>query len=66
MIVNFKEISSMPEQDRKEKEKELKKELMKLYAQIAVGTNPESPGRVRQIRRTLARLKTKKVNEQKK
>ena len=66
MIVNFKEISAMSEPDKKEKGKELKKELMKLYAQIAVGTNPESPGRVRQIRRTLARLKTKKVTEAKK
>lgn len=56
--MNFKEIKSMSEQDKKEREKELKKELMKLYAQIATGANLESPGRVAQIRRTLARFQT--------
>jgi len=56
--MNYKEIKSMPESEKKEKEAELRKELMKLYAQVATGTNPESPGKIKQIRKTLARIIT--------
>ncbi|MBW3012165.1 50S ribosomal protein L29 [Candidatus Woesearchaeota archaeon] len=56
--MKFKEIQSMSEQDKKEREIELKKELMKLYAQVATGSNLESPGRVSQIKKTLAKIQT--------
>jgi len=36
----------------------LKKELMRYNAQIAVGTTPENPGRVRELKKTIARLLT--------
>ena len=37
---------------------ELKKELMKLKSQVSRGTPPENPGRIRAIRRTIARILT--------
>lgn len=42
---------------------ELRKDLIKLNAQRAVGTTIESPGRIKLIKRTIARLITfKKLN----
>jgi len=38
----------------------LNKELIKLNAQVATGTRPENPGRIREIKRTIAKLLTKK------
>jgi large subunit ribosomal protein L29 len=64
--MKFKEILSMSDDELRQKEKDLKKELMKLRAQIAIGTNPESPGRIGQIRKTLARIQTKRVRTKKK
>lgn len=37
---------------------ELKKELIKINAQIAMGTVPENPGKIKEIRKTIARIKT--------
>lgn len=37
---------------------ELKIELMKMKAQVAVGTNIESPGRIKAAKRNIARLLT--------
>ena len=41
-----------------EKLTELKKEMIKNNAQIAIGTVPENPGRVREIKKTIARINT--------
>ena len=48
----------MQNQQLKEKLNDLKKELVKVNAQIAMGTAPENPGRTKEIRRTIARIKT--------
>ncbi|MBW2995566.1 50S ribosomal protein L29 [Candidatus Woesearchaeota archaeon] len=61
--MNYKEIKSMPEPEKKEREAELRKELMKLYAQASTGTNPQSPGRIKQIRKTLARIITSRKQQ---
>lgn len=53
-----KEIRNMGKKKLKEKELELKKELMKLRMQAAGGTPPESPGQITAIRRTLAKIET--------
>ena len=37
---------------------ELKKELVKINAQIAIGTSIKNPGQVRKIKKTLARILT--------
>jgi len=39
---------------------ELKKDLMKLQSQLSTGTNLESPGKVRQIKKNIARILTYK------
>lgn len=49
-----------------DKVKELRKELMKSRAKSASKVNPENPGRAREIRKTIARLLTKKGKEVKK
>lgn len=41
-----------------EKLKELRKELLKMNSQIAVGTAPESPGKVKQVKKEIARIIT--------
>ena len=45
----------MNELDLNNKSNELKKELMKLNSQIAIGTVPKSPGKVKEIKRTIAK-----------
>jgi len=43
----------------KDKLQELKRELTKLNAQVTSGTRPENPGRIRAIKKTIARLLTR-------
>lgn len=50
------EIRSAPAAELTQKLVELKKELMKANAQIAVGTALSNPGNVRVIKRTIARI----------
>ena len=53
-----KELRLMNEADLDSKSMELKKELMKLNSQIAIGTAPKSPGKVKEIKKTLAKILT--------
>lgn len=53
-----KELRLMNELDLENKTAELKKELMKINSQIAIGTVPKSPSKVREIKRTIARILT--------
>lgn len=53
-----KELKSMSEEDLKSKLSELRKELTKFNAQIATGTNPKSPGQIRNTKKTIARILT--------
>ncbi len=53
-----KELEAMSEKDITDKLNELYKELIKVNAQVAVGTNPKSPGKIRQMKKTIAALKT--------
>ena len=48
---------------------ELRKELIKVNAQVSTGTVPENPGNVKNIKKTIARIltiKTQKKEEEKK
>ena len=56
--MKFKELRVMNEIDLKNKVLELKKELMKINSQIAVGTVPKNPGKVKELKRTIARIIT--------
>ncbi len=53
-----KELRIMNESDLNNKIEELKKELMKVNSQIAIGTLPKSPGKVKEIKKTIARILT--------
>ena len=65
VILRTEEIKRLGEKELAEKASELRKELMKIKSQIATRTPPENPGRVREIKKTLARIRTltKKVAE---
>ena len=53
-----KELKVMNEIDLENKVIELKKELMKINSQIAIGTVPKSPGKVKEMKRTIAKIIT--------
>lgn len=57
-ILKPKKIREMNENDISEKMRELKLELSKEIAASKVGGRVKSPGRIREIRRTIARIKT--------
>ncbi len=54
------EIRSKKPDALEKEEQKLKKELMSLRAQVAMGTTPKSPGQIRSIKKTLARIRTVK------
>jgi len=53
-----KEITTMSPADIEQKVVELKQELAKERASIASGTKSENPGKIRKLRRDVARLLT--------
>ena len=61
--MNAKEIRGMDKNTLDEKLVELKKELVKMNAQVAVGTALKNPGQVRTVKKTIARILT--INSQK-
>ena len=58
-----KEIKATDKNTLNEKVLELKKELLKVNAQVAIGTALKNPGQVKKIKKTLARILT--INSQK-
>ena len=56
--MKVKELRAMPKEELKSKLKELKKELMKHNAQIAIGASPQNPGKVKVIKKSIARIMT--------
>ena len=60
-----KELKIMNELELDNKSAELKKELMKINSQIAIGTLPKSPGKIGEMKRTIARILTIKNSKQK-
>ncbi|MDH5815814.1 MAG: 50S ribosomal protein L29 [Candidatus Nezhaarchaeota archaeon] len=57
-ILRVSEIRKMTKEERLAKLRELKAELMRLRAQQASGAPLEKPGRIRAIRKTIARILT--------
>ncbi len=56
--IKKRDLKNMPPQEREAKLKELNKELMKLNAKRAMGVTMESPGRIKMIKKTIARIHT--------
>ena len=52
------EFQNLTKQESENKLKELRTELMKLKAQVSRGTPPENPGKIRSIKRNIARILT--------
>ena len=59
-ILHVKDIRKMKREELNAKLSDLKRELMKVNAQIAQGASPEKPGRIKEIKRTIARILTLK------
>ncbi len=57
-IIRKQELQNITEEHIESKILELSKEMMKLQAQRAVGTAIDNPGKIKEIRRTIARLVT--------
>lgn len=53
-----KELRSLADGALKSRIAELKKELMKYNAQVAIGTVPKNPGAIRKDKRMIARILT--------
>lgn len=51
-----KEMKSMPSAELVVKLEEFKKELLKLNVHVAAGTNPASPGKLKQLKKNIARV----------
>jgi len=58
VILRSKEIRNMKESDVERKLRDLRSELMRLDAQRATKSAPANPGRIREIRKTIARVLT--------
>ncbi len=56
--MKIKELRGMGEADLKQKIQELQKELMKDNAQVATGTIPKNPGKLKLAKKTIARIRT--------
>jgi large subunit ribosomal protein L29 len=63
-ILRVKEIRDMPSEERIKKLGELRTELLRLKTMIRAGGTVEDPSRVRELRKTVARILTIE-NEQK-
>ncbi len=64
-IVKAKEIRGMSDDQVQKQLKDLKNELLKERAITATGGAPENPGRIRELRRTIARILTIQKEEKK-
>ena len=57
-LLRLNKIKSMESKEIRGKINEFKKELITIRGKISSKTNPESPGKISQMRRTIARMKT--------
>ncbi|MBI2137697.1 50S ribosomal protein L29 [Candidatus Woesearchaeota archaeon] len=58
---SVKELDSLKDDALDSRVVELGKELMKFRSQVAAGTIPKNPGRIRAVKRTIARIYTIKT-----
>jgi len=57
-ILRMREIREMTPDERRKKLEELRTELSRLKAMVRAGGSIENPGRIRELRRTIARILT--------
>ncbi|MBT4174929.1 50S ribosomal protein L29 [archaeon] len=63
MKLKKSDLAKMEKKDLEKRLTELRKELIKVNAQIATGTVPENPGDVKNIKKNIARILTKFNNK---
>ncbi|MDH7564352.1 MAG: 50S ribosomal protein L29 [Candidatus Bathyarchaeota archaeon] len=63
-ILRVKEIRDMSSEDRAQKLKELRTEFMRMKTMIGAGGTVEDPARIKELRRTIARLLTIEKEQQ--
>jgi ribosomal protein L29 len=56
--MKIKELKSLPDAELKAKKVELLNDLIKERAQVATGTVPKNPSKIKLARRTIARINT--------
>jgi large subunit ribosomal protein L29 len=57
-IITVKELRNMEDKSISKRLSELRNELITLNAQVAMGTAPENPGKIKEIKKTIARILT--------
>ena len=57
-IVRLKDVRAMSPEDRRKRLTELRTELMRLRTMIKAGGAVENPGRIRELRKAVARILT--------
>jgi len=63
-MVKKKELKQLNKEALNSKIEELKKDLMKINAQRSSGSSIENPGRIKHIKRTIARIMTYSKKQQ--
>jgi len=63
---SVKELTALKDDAIDTRLTDLRKELMKLNSQVAAGTIPKSPGRIKLVKRTIARIHTIKTQRRQK
>ena len=58
VIIRAKDVRKLSSSEFEEKLSEIRKELMKLRAQMSSGSTPENVGKIRALRRAVARMFT--------
>ncbi|MFH1771063.1 MAG: 50S ribosomal protein L29 [archaeon] len=62
--MKHKEMQNLSKEELEKRYNEAKIELIKLNSQISTGTTIKSPGQVKQLKKTIAKIKTiQKQNE---
>jgi len=62
--MKYKELSGLNAEQLKKKLVEAKVELIKLNSQVATGSNVKNPGQIKELKKTIAKIKTiQKQNE---
>lgn len=56
--MKFADLGKLSSEDLDKKLKEFKLELLKLNGQVASGTTPKSPGQIKNLRRSIAKIQT--------
>jgi large subunit ribosomal protein L29 len=62
-ILRIKDVRDMSSKERKEKIAELRTELARLRTMVKAGGSVDNPSRIRELRKTIARILTLEVEE---